>query len=79
MTETNEREQLTFDEMQRLYPDEWLLIGECVLNEATQLVRGVILAHHPQRSVIHKQQLTIGGTLAIVYSGAIAKDKIYLL
>jgi hypothetical protein len=72
-------ERLTFDEMKRCYPDEWLLVRDCELNEVMQLVSGVVVAHHPQRSVIHRQQLTMDGALAVVYSGAIAKDEIYVL
>jgi hypothetical protein len=72
-------ERLTFDEMKRCYPDEWLLVRDCELNEVMQLVSGVVVAHHPQRSVIHRQQLTMDDALAVVYSGAIAKDEIYVL
>ncbi|MBI4530448.1 MAG: hypothetical protein HY709_02900 [Candidatus Latescibacteria bacterium] len=72
-------ERLTFDEMKRRYPDEWLLIEDCEFNDVTQLISGVVIAHHPQRSVIHKQQLTMDGALAVVYSGEIGKDKIYML
>lgn len=72
-------ERLTFEEMRRRHPDEWLLVRDCEINELMQLVSGIVVAHHPQRSIIHRQQLTMDGALAVVYSGEIAKDEIYVL
>ena len=79
MAGTQHLERLSFDEMRRRYPDEWLLVRDCEFNEAMQLVRGIVVAHHPQRSIIHGQQLTMDGALAVVYSGEIAKDETYIL
>jgi hypothetical protein len=79
MTGRDHLERLTFDEMKHCYPDEWLLVRDCEVNEVMQLVGGVVVAHHQQRSVIHRQQLTMDGALAVVHSGGIAKDEIYVL
>ena len=79
MPGTDHLERLTVDGMRRRYPDEWLLVRDCEFNDVMQLVSGIVVSHHPQRSIIHKQQLTMGGALAVVYSGEIAKDEIYML
>lgn len=79
MPGTDHSERLTFDAMRRRYPNEWLLVKDCEFNAGMQFVSGIIVAHHPQRSIIHRQQLTMGGALAVVYSGEIAKDEIYML
>ena len=68
-----------FEEMRSRYPDEWLLVRDCEFDEHMQLGRGVVVAHHPQRRIIHRQQLTMDGALGVVYSGEIAKDEIYVL
>ena len=72
-------ERMTFSEMKKKYKDEWLLIGDCEINENTELVRGIVIDHDPRRSVIHKKQLELKESAAVLYAGEIAKDEVFVL
>jgi len=72
-------ERMTFDEMKKKYKDEWLLIGDCETNESTELVRGMVIDRAPRRSVIHKKQLDVQESAAVLYAGEIAKDEVSML
>ncbi|MCD6334745.1 MAG: hypothetical protein J7M27_05370 [Candidatus Latescibacteria bacterium] len=72
-------ERMTFDEMKKKYKDEWLLIRDCEINENTELVCGMVIDHDPRRSVIHKKQLDVQESEAVLYAGEIAKDEVFML
>lgn len=63
-------EVLTFEEMQRRYDLEWVLIVELESDENMQVVRGQVLAHSPNRDEIYDVLSRFPGrSLAIEYMG----------
>ena len=43
--EQGKTERMTFNEMKKKYKDEWLLIGDCEIDDDTELASGVVIAH----------------------------------
>lgn len=63
-------EILTFEEMQRRYVGEWVLIAELESDENMQVVRGQALAHSPNRDEVYDTLSRFSGrSLAIEYMG----------
>lgn len=61
-------EKLTWEEMKKRFPDEWLLIGDMQLNEHQQLLKGIVLQHSPTKSDIFTLPAKSGPT-AFRYTG----------
>ena len=64
---TNER--LTLKEMEEKYPDEWLFIVDCEINENTELLSGVVAVHSKSKAEIHEASMHYKGSTAIWYTG----------
>ena len=60
---TNER--MTLEEIEKKYPDEWLLIVDCEINENTELLSGVVAVHSKSRKDIHDALMNHKGRVAI--------------
>ena len=74
---TNER--LTIQEIERKYPDEWLLIVDCEISENTELLSGVVAAHSKSREDIHDALVDYNGQVAIHSTREIPEDVEYIL
>ena len=74
---TNER--LTIQEIERQYPDEWLLIVNCKISENTELLSGVVVVHSKSREDIHDVLIDYKGQVAIHSTREIPADVEYIL
>jgi hypothetical protein len=50
-------EKMTWEEMKRLYPDEWLLIVDYILDETGHLVNGVVERHSKSKMNVYQTPL----------------------
>ena len=47
-------ERMTFEEMAKKYPDEWLFIVDCEHSASTELISGIVAVHSLSRDIINK-------------------------
>jgi len=63
-------EVLTIDEINRRYPDEWVLIGDPEKDVSGRLVRGEVLCHSPDRDIVYDEAVRTPHTrIATHFSG----------
>ncbi len=74
---TNER--LTIEEMEQRYPNKWLFIIDCEINENTELLSGVVAVHGRSRDDIYDASGQYKGGAAIHYTGKLPEGMAYLL
>jgi hypothetical protein len=68
-------EILSYEEIKRRYPDEWLLIAEPELDDELGVIRGVVVAHSKNRDEVYRALLTVpGNSIAIEYTGEWPED-----
>lgn len=68
-------EILSYEEIKRRYPDEWLLIAEPELDEELKVIRGEILAHSKDRDEVYRTLRKMRGrSFAIEYNGEPPED-----
>ena len=72
-------ERLTLQEMEEKYPDEWLLIVDCEINERTELLSGKVVAHSKHRKDIRDVSGHYMGHIATHYTGRTPEGLGYLL
>ena len=72
-------ERMTFEEMAKKYPDEWLFIVDCEHSTSTELISGIVAVHSPSRDVINKASAEYKGGAAIRYTGKPPEGRLYLL
>ena len=58
-------EHLTIEEMEKQYPDEWLLIVDYELSENTELLSGRLVAHSKSRKEIRDISMNYIGRVAV--------------
>ena len=71
-------ERMTFEEMAKKYPDEWLFIVDCEHSASTELISGIVAVHSPSRDVINKASAKYKGGAAIRYTGKPPEGRLYL-
>ena len=74
---TNER--LTIQEIEREYPNKWLLIVDCEISDNTELLSGVVVVHSKSREDIHDALIDYKGQVAIHSTREIPADVEYIL
>ena len=68
-------EVLSYEEIKKRYPDEWLLIAEPVLDDEDNIVSGQVVAHSRNRDEVYRAILTVPGDhIAIEYTGEWPED-----
>ncbi|MBI3890484.1 MAG: hypothetical protein HY303_03025 [Candidatus Wallbacteria bacterium] len=67
--EVENKEWLTWEEIRKRYPEEWVVMGECTLNEFTELVGGVVYHHLKDKHAARKLWGPIGGISACRWTG----------
>ena len=73
-------ETMTFEEMQRRYDGEWLLIAPKEVDEELQVVKGEVLAHSREQEDIYQALESLEEQpLAIEYVGQVPKDLGFIL
>ncbi len=66
---------LTFQQIKKRYPGEWLLIGEPELDASLKVVAGQVLAHSSSRDEIYRQLIKAKGkSVSIEHSGPVPRD-----
>lgn len=72
--------QLTWEEIKRQYPDEWVLIDFSELDTTLQVVQGDVIAHSPRKADIDKKLLELENErIAIEFTGEMPEEPAYLL
>lgn len=67
-------ELLTIKEIERNYPDEWVLIVDCETDESTTSVkRGRVVAHGRKRDIYEKAKNYVG-KISIRFTGKLPED-----
>ena len=73
-------ETMTFEEMQRRYNGEWLLIAPKEVDEDLQVVKGEVLAHSREQEDIYQALESLEEQpLAIEYVGQVPKNLGFIL
>lgn len=72
-------ERLAFNEIKTRYPDEWVLLKDPETVEGLSIKSGVLVAHSSNRDDIYRKQRNLKGDYAILFTGEIAKDKVFVL
>jgi len=71
---------LTWEEIKRHYPDEWVLIDFSELDTTLQVVQGEVVAHSPHKEDMDKKLLELENErLAIEFTGEMPEEPAYLL
>ncbi len=74
------KERLTIGQMKDKYPNQWLFIIDCEINEnTTELVSGVVTVNSPSRHDVDKASSEYIGSAAIHFTGEIPEGRLYLL
>ena len=67
-------ELLTKQQMKARYPNQWLLITDYELDDATSLRTGRVVAHSKGREDIHHAMKNPSGDLCIHFTGTLPRD-----
>ena len=80
---------LNFEDIKKMYPDEWVLIGNPEVREpivqasiVSQLLRGIVLSHNKdKRELAHQSRNLKSGfdRYTCVYTGEVPKKRKFLL
>lgn len=74
-------QMLTFDEIKKMYPDEWVVLGDPVF-EGAKIVSGVLLVHGKEKQeVAFKGRNLVKGytSTAFRYTGEFPRNRKFLL
>jgi|UniRef100_A0A7C6A7V9 hypothetical protein len=62
------------EEIEKIYPNEWVLIVDCETDEATtSVIRGRVVAHGRKRE-IYEKVVNYTGKVSIRYTGKLPED-----
>jgi hypothetical protein len=71
---------LTIEEIEALFPSEWVLIGDPQTDESQHLLAGRVLFHSPERAEVDRKLLELRPPrFAFRYLGALPKDVAFVL
>jgi hypothetical protein len=74
---------LTIEQMQTIYPNQWLLVANPKTDENLETLEGEVIAHsadcEPIYAAIARERKTRTGTLSIEYTGPIPDDVAFIL
>lgn len=71
-------ERITMERMKALYPDEYLILTDCVDN-GTDIIEGIVVAHSPNIDDINKVSGNFKGNTAVWYTGELLPEGTYFL
>ena len=73
-------EELTIDEINRLYPDEWVLIGDPETDGEQKRLCGQVLCHSKDRHQVYDEaQRTTCSHIATHFTGTVPDDMVRVL
>jgi hypothetical protein len=64
-------QRMTYEEIKKTYPDEWVLIDDIEVDKFLEIVSGVVVAHSRSRDEIGRVMLENPGNYGIRYTGKI--------
>jgi hypothetical protein len=71
---------LTVEQIEALYPSEWVLIGDPRTDDSQRLVAGTVLFHSPERDEVDRKLLELRPPrFAFRYLGALPEDMALVL
>lgn len=71
---------MTFEEIQRNYDGEWVLIAYTETDENLQVIKGEVIAHSNNKEEIYQAlELAQDRPLAIEYMGQVPEDLAFIL
>lgn len=71
---------LTIDEIDRQFPDEWVLIGDPEKDESGRVVRGQVLCHSSDRDIVYDEAVQTPYTrIATHFTGKVPHDMVRIL
>jgi hypothetical protein len=47
--------EMTIQEIEAAYPDEWVLLSEPKVDDSGQMQRGALVFHSPDRDLLHRR------------------------
>jgi hypothetical protein len=60
---------MTLAEIERTYPNEWVVVGDYTADDSVMVHDGVVLAHTPDADAAHRAARSHAGDLAIWFVG----------
>ena len=69
--------RITIDKMRDLYPNEYLFLTDCIDN-GTDIIGGVVLAHSPTIEEINECSRRFEGNTAVWHTGRLLPEGTYL-
>ena len=74
-----EQERMSIEEMVLKYPDQWLFITDCEINENTELISGIVRVNSSSSDEVYNALTNHKGGSAIRYTGKLPEGMAYLL
>ena len=62
------RQKMTWEEMKKSFPNEWLLVTDYEIDDSGQVIAGIVERHSKEKDVIY-QPPRIGKSAAFEYTG----------
>jgi len=73
-------ETLTVEQIEALFPSEWVLIGDLQTDESIRLLAGKVLCHSPERDEVDRKLLELRpNRFAFRYLGTLPEDTALVL
>ena len=74
-----EHKRMAIEEMKQKYPNEYLFITNCVHDEHSTLIEGVVAAHSPSIEDVYAELPKHTGHVAIRYTGELFPEGAVML
>jgi hypothetical protein len=62
-------ERMTFEEIERAHPGEWVVVRDFVADDARMIKDGILVAHTPDREEAHRAVRSFNGDFALWFVG----------
>jgi len=74
-------ETITYEEITRRHPDEWVFIGDIETNDALAIQSGIVLFHSPDRDLVYRKAIEMQppGRTGFRFTGDIPDDVMVVL
>lgn len=69
MADDAKSNRLTLDEAKRLYPDEWVVLGDPRIDENDDIIDGILVFHSPDGDLASQKSGAYDGDSALWYTG----------
>ena len=69
-----DREMQTIEEIEKNYPNEWVLIIDCEIDAATSSIKRGRVVSHGRKSDVYEMARDHAGNICIRYTGKLPED-----